>query len=149
MLINKATSRGEVYCIILDHYPELVANVMRAIVVAEHGGILLHCYAGKDRTGTIVALLLRLAGVADGLIAADYAESQVRLRPYHDQLVREAGGEENLSFWSQPTVTEEMMYLLLAHLDQQYGTVENYLQRAGLMQSEITQLKNRLLREPS
>ena len=38
-------------------------------------GVVVHCFAGKDRTGIVSALLLSLAGVPDELIAADYAAS--------------------------------------------------------------------------
>ena len=80
-MIQKAKSRGEVYCIILDHYPDAVAEILRAIVNAPPGGIVIHCHAGKDRTGMVSALLLKLVGVPAELIAADYAESQERDDP--------------------------------------------------------------------
>jgi hypothetical protein len=49
-LIKRAKTRGEVYCIVLDHYPDAVVEIMRAMVKAQPGGIVIHCYAGKDRT---------------------------------------------------------------------------------------------------
>ncbi len=61
-LINRAKTRGEVYCIVLDHYPDAVADVMRVVVTAPPGGIVIHCHAGKDRTGIIAGLLLSLVG---------------------------------------------------------------------------------------
>ena len=38
-LISKATTRAEVYCIILDHYPDAMAEAMRAIANAQPGGL--------------------------------------------------------------------------------------------------------------
>ena len=38
-------------------------------------GVVVHCFAGKDRTGIIAALLLGVAGVPDEIVAADYAAS--------------------------------------------------------------------------
>lgn len=51
-LIAKAATRGEVYCIILDHYPDLVATALLQNANARPGGVLIHCRGGKDRTGT-------------------------------------------------------------------------------------------------
>ena len=144
-LINKAETRGEVYCIILDHYPDAIATVLRTIIQARPGGVLIHCHAGKDRTGIISALCLSLAGVPKALVAADYAESQTRLKPLYDELVQKVGGEENLGFWSKPTVTEEMMMLVLNHLEAKYDGVEKYLLSAGLASKEIKQLQDLLL----
>lgn len=144
-LIRNAASRGEVYCTILDHYPHNVAAVLRAIANAEPGGVLIHCHAGKDRTGTVSALLLRLAGVADELIIADYAESQLRLWPLWEKAIAEAGGEENADFWLKPTATPAMMQRMLDHLDAKYDGVLGYLAFAGLQSEEIGRLRARLL----
>ena len=54
--------------------PGLVRHALQAIAAAEPG-ILIHCSAGRDRTGLITALLLANAGVAPEDIAVDYAES--------------------------------------------------------------------------
>ena len=54
--------------------PNLVRETMQAIVNAE-AGVLVHCSAGRDRTGMISALLLGNAGVSPDDVAGDYAES--------------------------------------------------------------------------
>jgi len=35
--------------------------------------LALHCTAGKDRTGVLVALVMKIAGVEDGVVAREYA----------------------------------------------------------------------------
>jgi protein-tyrosine phosphatase len=147
-LISQAQSRAEVYCITLDQYPENMAAILRAIINAEPGGVVIHCHAGKDRTGVIVALLLALAGVPDEQIAADYAESQVRLWPLYEQMVAAAGGEDKVGFWTKPTATAEMMLTTLAHLRNTYGGVRDYLRGIGLTDAELDQLRRRLRNEP-
>ncbi|MFN8494645.1 MAG: tyrosine-protein phosphatase [Caldilineaceae bacterium] len=143
-LITQATTRAEVYCIVLDHYPDMVATVMQAIAQARPGGIVVHCHSGKDRTGTVAALLLHLAGVSSEAIAADYAESQARLWPLYEKRIAEAGGEDKVDFWLKPTATAEMMHTTLAHLDHTYGGVRNYLLTVGLSPAELQQLQDRL-----
>lgn len=54
--------------------PDLVAGALRAIAEAEPG-ILVHCSAGRDRTGMITALLLGNAGVPGAAVVNDYAIS--------------------------------------------------------------------------
>lgn len=54
--------------------PDLVLGTLTAIAAAP-AGVLVHCSAGRDRTGMISALLLSNAGVTPTDVAADYAES--------------------------------------------------------------------------
>jgi protein-tyrosine phosphatase len=56
----------------LRRYPEKFASVFSAIAEAE-GPILVHCAGGRDRTGLVCSMLLSLAGVEPGAIAASYA----------------------------------------------------------------------------
>lgn len=162
-LISAAHDRAEVYQIILNHYPAQIAKIMRALGGAREGGILIHCHAGKDRTGIIAALLLGLMGVPDEIIAADYAESQVCLWPLWEKLmeeirnksdnvgqwltkmVAEADGDLNkVSDWLKPTTTVETMHTVLIYIAARYGGVRNYLLTTGLTAEELTQIRNRL-----
>lgn len=143
-LINQAKTRGEVYCIILDHYPDAVVEIVRAMVKAKPGGIIVHCHAGKDRTGIVSALLLSLMGVPTEIISADYAESQERLWPLCENLA-ETKEKDDMDFWARPTATKEMMNMMLEHVDTQHGGAEKYLRASGLLSEEIDQLKSRLL----
>lgn len=71
----------------------------------------------------------------------DYALSQENLWPLYEQMVAEAGGEENISRWWKPDTVPETMLATLAHLNDQYGGAETYLQDAGLTAKEIEQLR--------
>ena len=55
---------AEVYCWWLRERRTGVAAAMTAVADAPSAPILVHCHAGKDRTGVVVALVLRLAGVS-------------------------------------------------------------------------------------
>jgi len=65
----------------LDGRPRLFAAAVATIADAPDGAVVVACHAGKDRTGLLIALVLRLVGVPAVPIAADYA------------LIRAGGGE--------------------------------------------------------
>lgn len=59
------------YLALLDSAGGLLVDVVREVADAD-GPVLVHCAAGKDRTGIAVALLLRLVGVEREHVMADY-----------------------------------------------------------------------------
>lgn len=59
------------YAPTLAMYPHLVGGAFRALADAP-GPVLVHCSAGRDRTGMVAAMLLSLTGVEHEAIAADY-----------------------------------------------------------------------------
>jgi protein-tyrosine phosphatase len=130
---------------VLDHYWRGIAGVMRAIAAARQGAVLFHCHAGKDRTGLVAALLLALAGVPNATIAEDYALSQVCLQPIFEQ---------KLNLESDPAKREQMVWWMgaapvtmlgiLAHLDARHGGAERYLRAAGVAETELERLRQRI-----
>src|SRR5690606_34190818 len=76
---NESLSLAEIYIAMLDLRPQLFAAAVGAIADAPPGPVVVHCAGGKDRTGMVVAMALRIAGVEPDVIAQDYALSQERL----------------------------------------------------------------------
>ena len=83
---SSLTTATEVYCWWLRDLGVGIRTAMAAIADASSAPILVHCHAGKDRTGVVVALALLLAGVDAEAIADDYALSGVQLA---DMLTRD------------------------------------------------------------
>src|SRR5260370_40717203 len=52
--------------------------------------VLFHCFAGKDRTGLVAALMLSLAGVDPEAIGADYAETDIQLAGRYEEWLAKA-----------------------------------------------------------
>lgn len=145
-ILQQPLTHAQIYNIYLDHYPHAVAAVMRAIANAPEGAVVFHCHSGKDRTGIIAALLLRLAGVPKAIVAEDYALSRTCLWPLYVQIVAQAGGEEQIDPWLKPLSTPETMHDMLNHIETNYNSVHDYLiNAAGLSTEEITKLRQRLL----
>lgn len=125
------------------------ANVARAISVvarAPEGGVLVHCAGGKDRTGLVAALLLRLLGVPVADIAADYSLSAENLRPSWTQWVDDAGDEQEREVRRRLVASpEEAMVEVLETLEREHGSVRAYLLSAGVAQEELELVRSRML----
>jgi len=120
---------------------------VRAVADAPAGGVLLHCHAGKDRTGVVVALLLGLVGVPDTEIAADYAASEDRLWPLYYRMEAEAASDPVKLAGIQrqkPIALPETMQSVLDHLHTRYASVSSYLLTAGLTEDELGRIRHRL-----
>jgi protein tyrosine/serine phosphatase len=118
-------------------------------VIAEPGGhpVVVHCLAGKDRTGVVVAITLALLGIDDETIAEDYALSNLvmaQLRAWAearaDRPVRSAE-LDNEVFSANPTNITS----LLAALRDAHGSIEDYAVAAGVKPEAIDALRDSLL----
>jgi len=69
-----------------DAYAQVFRHITTALD-SRDDPVVIHCTAGKDRTGLVTALLLRGAGVADTIIAHDYAITHERIAPLRPQLL--------------------------------------------------------------
>jgi protein-tyrosine phosphatase len=142
-----ALTLADGYKRMLDLFHRKVAAVMAAIAGAPEGGVLVHCAAGKDRTGLIAALLLGLVSVEAETIAADYALSAEYLRARDEEWLRNGPGdravrEERLRRFAP---TAAVMLAVLDHLAAWYGGVEAYLLHAGVAPADLARLRTRLL----
>jgi protein-tyrosine phosphatase len=121
---------------------------MAAVAGAPEGGVLIHCAAGKDRTGLISALLLGLVGVPAETIAADYAMTAELLRPRDEAWLAAAAPEERAereALLARYAPRAEVMVEVLAGLEERYGGVEGYLRAAGVSPADLDRLRERLL----
>jgi protein-tyrosine phosphatase len=104
---------------------------------------VVHCVAGKDRTGVLCALTLALLGVSDEHIDADYTRSTAGNERYVQWL--RANGRPDitmLAWWRSPPGT---MRLFLSELRDRHGSVERYVTEAGLDRGSVTALRTHLL----
>jgi protein-tyrosine phosphatase len=114
----------------LDLRGERLREIFEA--VAEPGAlpVLIHCAAGKDRTGIVVGLLLAAAGVSREIIGQDYALSEQCLGPEYLVESRAWIARQGLDWesWAHLFVTPpERMEMTLDYVDQRWGGTEAYL----------------------
>jgi protein-tyrosine phosphatase len=138
---------AENYLWMLDRFQGFVAEVMAAIADAPEGAVLIHCAAGKDRTGLISALLLALVDVPAATIAEDYALTAECLRERDEEWLASGPGEraEREALAARFAPTAEVMLGVLEGLTERHGGAEAYLLQAGVSRADLDRLRDRLL----
>ena len=136
---------ASVYFSYLVDRPDSVLAALRTVAQAP-GVALVHCAAGKDRTGTIVALALSVADADRQAIIDDYAASSERVAEVVARLKSSPTYAENLegrdlsSHLSHP----ETMISLLRHIDETFGSVPRMLVKMGWTEEDNEQLRAKL-----
>ncbi|WP_460772648.1 tyrosine-protein phosphatase [Microbacterium sp. GXF7504] len=142
---------GEMYVQMLQGGADTFAQFARLVSVATDEpptAVLVHCTAGKDRTGVSTALVLDAAGVERDAVVADYASSQDRLAgPWADRMlgmVTQMGvpldDEIRDLVAGTPASAIEQAF---AWIDAQGGSAA-YLRSGGLTDAELDALRARL-----
>ncbi len=135
-----------VYLETLEQHRENLASAVAAVGHAAPGGVVVHCHAGKDRTGLVTALLLRLAGVPTGDVALDYAVSEQNLAARNEEWIAEAADEEEREWRRRVSSTPaEGMQGVLEEVDRRYGSVTAYLHAGGAADADLEAARARLL----
>ncbi len=109
---------------------------------------LVHCSAGKDRTGVVIALILAVLGVPDELIAADYALSAVYLDPDQTPAIGQLSASTGLGEELTRALLGSPSELILEVLDRVRavaGSAEGYLRANGLTGSGLARLRAALI----
>jgi protein-tyrosine phosphatase len=106
--------------------------------------VVVHCMAGKDRTGVVCALALSLLGVSDEDIATDYALTEVAmaslteyLRVHNPEAI-----EGNEHMFDSPRAA---MALFLADVRTLHGSVEKYVREIGVSAEQVAAMREHLL----
>jgi protein tyrosine/serine phosphatase len=133
------------YVEFLERNRDRFGRALAAVADAD-GPVVIHCMGGKDRTGLMAALLLRLAGVSIDEIARDYALSgpnlAATLEPWLADAPDELERERRRKLSGTPAAA---MSRVLEEVERRYGSVRGYLEETGLHAGQIDRLA-RLLR---
>ena len=141
--IGDPQSMFERYLFIVDNRRQAFAAIFEAIAEAE-GCVLFHCFAGKDRTGLVAAMLLSLAGVEAKHIGSDYSETDVQLAQQYEVWIGEATPEDQAATREELRCPPERILGVLDHIERRWGGVAGYLEAAGLASQAIDRLSSRL-----
>lgn len=147
--LSEAEDPGPVFAAGYIRMLERTERVGAAVAAVADAGpeecVVVHCFAGKDRTGLVSALLLSLAGVPDALVAADYAASDPGVARLCADWFSSAGSEAERRLRQRIcTSPEGAMLAVLDWLRESRGGTEQYLRDAGLDEQQIERLRLRI-----
>lgn len=131
--------------------PRAYGAIFRHLAQPNPTPCVLHCTAGKDRTGVLVALLLMLAGVDDEKIAEEYSLTDLGLAHMKPLFIERLsknpafdGNKENIG--NAVGSKKEYMAATLLMLREEYGSAEAYMkEQCKMSDEEVAQLKKYLL----
>ncbi|AGL20469.1 tyrosine-protein phosphatase [Actinoplanes sp. N902-109] len=121
-----------------------LAAALGLIADPQAAPVVVHCMAGKDRTGVVCALTLSLLGVSDADIAEDYAlteASMVSLSAYLQSTSPDMVQDKYHMF----ECPQDAMLMFLDDLRARHGSVEAYVRDIGITAEQVTALRDHLL----
>src|SRR5574337_462453 len=120
--------------------------------------VLTHCFAGKDRTGFVIAVVLEAAGFDRDAIMSDYLRSNAAVPSLRAQILRmiqqrsEVEVTPEVMTFTEARLSEEVLgvrpeYLATARrmIDETYGSLDGYLRGAGVTAVDLQRLRTALL----
>ncbi len=159
-LLQDDPSADNARLMMLETYRRLPKNSMAGIrsifgrLAAGELPALIHCTAGKDRTGFICACLLHTLGASPETIMSDYLVTVSRLDL--DMMAASIGGLlQQMLHLQKPlpraaldvinSVVPEFLIAAFDAVDAQFGSMDQYLQAAGIDAALRLQLQDQLL----
>jgi protein-tyrosine phosphatase len=138
--------RAGYYLGYLEDRPEHVVEALRSVARAP-GATLVHCAAGKDRTGVVVALALSAVGVRRDAVVADYAATAERMEAVLARLrsTKTYGGDIDKEPADDHMPRAETMTVFLEEVDSRYGGVLRWLSDRGFGAGDVAALRVKLL----
>ncbi|KAF8463845.1 protein-tyrosine phosphatase-like protein [Kalaharituber pfeilii] len=145
----------DAYRSILSSDPTAYRTIFQHLLSPTPAPILIHCTAGKDRTGVICALILLIAGVEEELIAREYALTTTGLETMREVILQYLMKDKNSMRGSGRERAENMlssnaetMLQFIKIVNEEYGGVKEYLSKVlGFTQEEIEEIRMHVVSE--
>jgi protein-tyrosine phosphatase len=121
-------------------YRDEISKILQLVIQTSNLPILIHCTAGKDRTGVVCGLLQRALGVPDEVVMEDYQLSNVWLNEYNLAMLKRLRflrllGVPRDKFLPLMEARREYLKAVFDQIESEFTSFENYLQE-GLRISE-------------
>ena len=135
-------------------------RALRRVVTLLAAGrpVLTHCFAGKDRTGFVIATVLEAVGVDRVTIVADFLQSNYavpELRAHIYEMIQQRGDTEltpEVVTFTEARLSDGVLgvrpeYLAAARrtIDDEFGSLGGYLSDAGITEADVDRLRGALL----
>lgn len=137
------------YVEMLDIGRESIGDIFNALAEDATYPVVVHCVAGKDRTGIVSALLLRALNVDDATIAADYTLSGEYITPRLEAELAQFTEASRARYGDVPPhilrADPETILQTLEFVDAQYGSAPAYLAGCGVGAAQLDAVRRYLL----
>lgn len=124
-------------------------------LLADERPVIAHCFAGKDRTGFTVATVLDAVGVDRDAVMADFLRSNAAVPQLREQIlesVRDRSETDEVITFAEARLTDEVLgvredYLDASRrsIDQNYGSLQDYLSACGVTAEDVARVRAALL----
>lgn len=128
--------------------PQIVRAVDTVAEFIADGPVLVHCVAGKDRTGLVVALIQAALGVPRDSIVAEYALSDEPTQRRRKAMISSPLSDDPpvhrspALLWTAPA---EAMAVFADRVVELHGSLAAWPAAIGLSEATVDQLRERLL----
>jgi protein-tyrosine phosphatase len=141
--LGEAANMFERYLVMLNTRQAAFREIFTSIAQADDG-LVFHCFAGKDRTGLVAAMVLALADVPPGEIAADFGETDRQLADAYEKWISEAPPDKRAEMRDELRCPPERILGVLEYLETKWGGTAAYLEAAGMAPVAIDRLSKKL-----
>ena len=132
--------------------PQLVRSVELIAETIDDGPVLVHCMAGKDRTGLVVALVQAAIGVTLASVVEEYALSDEPTRRRRAMMIADpVAGDPPIALspellWTAPA---EAMAVFARRVVERYGSLTEWPPALGLSATTVERLRERFITDPA
>ncbi|ORY68782.1 protein-tyrosine phosphatase-like protein [Pseudomassariella vexata] len=155
--LNKFLSGGgevgyeEMYLEVVDFYQPAWKVILEHVKDRPQDPFLVHCVAGRDRTGVLGGLLLTLAGASPDVVTLDYLLSRIGTEPVRKRLLAfamagtSAESEEQPGFYNMCSLRASCWNAFIAGLQREYGGYEQFvIDKLGFSGEDLAKIKANL-----
>ena len=144
---ERSTDMTGYYLGYVEDEPDNLATALRVLADSASGVTVVHCAAGKDRTGTVVAVALSLAGVRREAVVADYVASAERIDGVLARLQASPTYGPDLAEATVDDIRPEAasMERFLDEVDRRYGGPHGLAMAIGVDEETVARLAARLV----
>jgi len=147
-LVGDTGISGVRYLGYLEFGPASWLRLFKILANKDSLPVVLHCTAGKDRTGVSTAFLLSILGVSRDVIEADYLLTNLdtaRQADFIESTVGYPEGYDRKSMIAVAGVPEDALKDFLDGVESKWGSAVGYLEEIGVTQEQMDAIRNNFL----
>ncbi|MFJ4029048.1 tyrosine-protein phosphatase [Paenarthrobacter sp. NPDC089989] len=137
----------DIYMVMVSLHAQRLADAVRLIAATGADPVLVHCTAGKDRTGVVIALALLVAGVDRHQVIRDYEATEANLAgEWSERMLAAVANHASLGSAGDglreiiSASPAKVLSATLDFIDENYGSAEGLLTTHGFTQAELQRL---------